>query len=220
MRSNLNVTKTAAVVIDSGPLRFGSQVVARRIDVFGPFRAVMAGRIGTWVARDCHIRANFTTCSKKPGPIHVRLLRERVRECGPILAAVGPQRRQVDPSRGRQKESDSDRCQPDQSAPPQRYAKHHTCRHSREKRRHECPSIPYSAVPSRRSFRSPPASYSVPVRQVAALLPRFLQTAPRGHRPCASLALCLHQTWAEDLHLRAVKHARHTRRRGKRSTTA
>ena len=55
------------------------------------------------------------------------------------------------------------------------------------------------------------ASYSVPVRQVAALLPRFLQTAPRGHRPCASLALCLHQTWAEDLHLRAVKHARHTR---------
>ena len=66
--SNLNVTKTAAVVIDSGPqntvrfgagpLRFGSQVVARRIDVFGPFRAVMAGRIGTWVARDCHIRAN------------------------------------------------------------------------------------------------------------------------------------------------------------------
>ena len=58
------------------------------------------------------------------------------------------------------------------------------------------------------------ASYSVPVRQVAALLPRFLQTAPRGHRPCASLALCLHQTWAEDLHLRAVKHARHTRPRG------
>ncbi len=65
---NLNVTKTAAVVIDSGPqntvrfgagpLRFGSQVVARRIDVFGPFRAVMAGRIGTWVARDCHIRVN------------------------------------------------------------------------------------------------------------------------------------------------------------------
>ena len=60
------------------------------------------------------------------------------------------------------------------------------------------------------------ASYSVPVRQVAALLPRFLQTAPRGHRPCASLALCLHQTWAEDLHLRAVKHARHTQRHGKR----
>ena len=59
------------------------------------------------------------------------------------------------------------------------------------------------------------ASYSVPVRQVAALLPRFLQTAPRGHRPCASLALCLHQTWAEDLHLRAVKHARHTRHRGR-----
>ena len=65
---NLNVTKTAAVVIDSGPqntvrfgagpLRLGSQVVARRIDVFGPFRAVMAGRIGTWVARDCHIRVN------------------------------------------------------------------------------------------------------------------------------------------------------------------
>ena len=42
----------------AGPLRFGSQVVARRIDVFGPFRAVMAGRIGTWVARDCHIRVN------------------------------------------------------------------------------------------------------------------------------------------------------------------
>ena len=59
------------------------------------------------------------------------------------------------------------------------------------------------------------ASYSVPVRQVAVLLPRFLQTAPRGHRPCASLALCLHQTWAEDLHLRAVKHARHTRSRGR-----
>ena len=59
------------------------------------------------------------------------------------------------------------------------------------------------------------ASYSVPVRQVAALLPRFLQTAPRGHRPCALLALCLHQTWAEDLHLRAVKHARHTRRCGR-----
>ncbi len=66
---NLNVTKTAAVVIDSGPqntvrfgagpLRFGSQVVARRIDVFGPFRAVMAARIGTWVARDCHIRVNY-----------------------------------------------------------------------------------------------------------------------------------------------------------------
>ena len=59
------------------------------------------------------------------------------------------------------------------------------------------------------------ASYSVSVRQVAALLPRFLQTAPRGHRPCASLALCLHQTWAEDLHLRAVKHARHTRACGR-----
>ena len=69
-RVSLNVTKTAAVVIDSGPqntvrfgagpLRFGSQVVARRIDVFGPFRAVMAGRIGTWVARDCHIRVSTT----------------------------------------------------------------------------------------------------------------------------------------------------------------
>jgi len=35
------------------------------------------------------------------------------------------------------------------------------------------------------------ASYSVSVRQVAALLPRFFQTAPRGRRPCASLALCL-----------------------------
>ena len=35
------------------------------------------------------------------------------------------------------------------------------------------------------------ASYSVSVRQVAALLPRFFQTAPRGDRPCASLALCL-----------------------------
>ena len=63
------MTKTAAIVIDSGPqntvrfgagpLRFGSQVVARRIDVFGSFRAVMAGRIGTWVARDCHIRASY-----------------------------------------------------------------------------------------------------------------------------------------------------------------
>ena len=72
------MTKTAAVVIDSGPqntvrfgagpLRFGSQVVARRIDVFGPFRAVMAGRIGTWVARDCHIRV-----SSSPGSgIYVR----------------------------------------------------------------------------------------------------------------------------------------------------
>ena len=68
---NLNVTKTAAVVIDSGPqntvrfgagpLRFGLQVVARRIDVFGPFRAVIAGRIGTWVARDCHIRVKTAT---------------------------------------------------------------------------------------------------------------------------------------------------------------
>ena len=66
---SLNVTKTAAVVIDSGPqntvrfgagpLRFRSQVVARRIDVFEPFRAVMAGRIGTWVARDCHIRVSI-----------------------------------------------------------------------------------------------------------------------------------------------------------------
>ena len=37
------------------------------------------------------------------------------------------------------------------------------------------------------------ASYSVSVRQVAALLPRFFQTAPRGHRPCASLALHPHQ---------------------------
>src|SRR5216683_1625756 len=35
------------------------------------------------------------------------------------------------------------------------------------------------------------ASYSVSVRQVAALLPRFFQTAPRDGRPCASLALCL-----------------------------
>lgn len=35
------------------------------------------------------------------------------------------------------------------------------------------------------------ASYSVSVRQVAALLPRFFQTGPRGTRPCASLALCL-----------------------------
>ena len=59
------------------------------------------------------------------------------------------------------------------------------------------------------------SSSSVPVRQVAALLPRFLQTAPRGHRPCASLARRLHQTWAEDLHLRAVKHARHTRSGGR-----
>ena len=32
--------------------------------------------------------------------------------------------------------------------------------------------------------------YSVSVRQVAALLPRFFQTAPRGNRPCASLTLC------------------------------
>ena len=57
--------------------------------------------------------------------------------------------------------------------------------------------------------------YPVPVRQIAVLHPRFIQTAPRGHRPCASLALCLHQTCAEDLHLRAVKHARHTRRCGR-----
>ncbi len=73
---NLNVTKTATVVIDSGPqntvrfgagpLRFGSQVVARRIDVFGPFRAVMAGRIGTWIARDCHIRVNLVRSRKLP----------------------------------------------------------------------------------------------------------------------------------------------------------
>src|SRR6202049_327333 len=35
------------------------------------------------------------------------------------------------------------------------------------------------------------ASYSVSVRQVAALLPRFFQTAPHDGRPCASLALCL-----------------------------
>src|SRR5262245_18729254 len=34
------------------------------------------------------------------------------------------------------------------------------------------------------------ASYSVSVRQVAVLRPRFFQTAPRGGRPCASLALC------------------------------
>jgi hypothetical protein len=34
------------------------------------------------------------------------------------------------------------------------------------------------------------ASYSVSVRQVAVLLPRFFQTTPRGYRPCASLALC------------------------------
>jgi hypothetical protein len=33
--------------------------------------------------------------------------------------------------------------------------------------------------------------YSVSVRQVATLLPRFFQTVPRGDRPCASLALCL-----------------------------
>ena len=33
--------------------------------------------------------------------------------------------------------------------------------------------------------------YSVSVRQVATLLPRFFQTAPRDDRPCASLALCL-----------------------------
>ena len=85
---SLNVTKTAAVVIDSGPqntvrfgagpLRFGSQVVARRIDVFGPFRAVMAGRIGTWVARDCHIRASSCaasrTLSRPPPSVSIALL--------------------------------------------------------------------------------------------------------------------------------------------------
>ena len=81
---NLNVTKTAAIVIDSGPqntvrfgagpLRFGSQVVARRIDVFGPFRAVMAGRIGTWVARDCHIRVN-TLALQRAGSNRPLLLR-------------------------------------------------------------------------------------------------------------------------------------------------
>ena len=70
------MTKTAAVVIDSGPqntirfgagpLRFGSQVVARRINVFGPFRAVMAGRIGTWVARDCHIEVKTNSSQSKP----------------------------------------------------------------------------------------------------------------------------------------------------------
>jgi hypothetical protein len=43
------------------------------------------------------------------------------------------------------------------------------------------------------------ASYSVSVRQVATLLPRFFQTAPRGHRPCASLALRLHQTLGRGL---------------------
>ena len=43
------------------------------------------------------------------------------------------------------------------------------------------------------------ASYSVSVRQVAALLPRFFQTAPRGDRPCASLALRLHQTLGRGL---------------------
>jgi hypothetical protein len=43
------------------------------------------------------------------------------------------------------------------------------------------------------------ASYSVSVRQVAALLPRFFQTEPRGHRPCASLALRLHQTLGRGL---------------------
>jgi hypothetical protein len=43
------------------------------------------------------------------------------------------------------------------------------------------------------------ASYSVSVRQVVALLPRFFQTAPRGHRPCASLALRLHQTLGRGL---------------------
>ena len=43
------------------------------------------------------------------------------------------------------------------------------------------------------------ASYSVSVRQVAALLPRFFQAAPRGHHPCASLALRLHQTLGRGL---------------------
>lgn len=43
------------------------------------------------------------------------------------------------------------------------------------------------------------ASYSVSVRQVAVLLPRFFQTAPRGRRPCASLALRLHQTLGRGL---------------------
>ena len=38
--------------------RLCEALILRRIDVFGPFRAVMAGRIGTWVARDCHIRVN------------------------------------------------------------------------------------------------------------------------------------------------------------------
>jgi hypothetical protein len=42
------------------------------------------------------------------------------------------------------------------------------------------------------------ASYSVSVRQVAALLPRFFQT-PRGCRRCASLALRLHQTLGRGL---------------------
>ena len=59
------------------------------------------------------------------------------------------------------------------------------------------------------------ASYSVSVRQVAALLPRFFQTAPHNSRACASLALCLHQTGAEDFHLPAVKHARHTHPSGR-----
>ena len=66
----------------------------------------------------------------------VRLRRQRVRECGHILAELGPQRSQVDPRRGRQKESDSDRCQHGQSAPPQRCAEYNTCRHSREKHHH------------------------------------------------------------------------------------
>src|SRR6266849_10923396 len=61
------------------------------------------------------------------------------------------------------------------------------------------------------------ASYSVSVRQVAALLPRFFQTAPRDGRPCASLALCLtgpgQRTFTSKLS-NTVKHARHTRSRG------
>ena len=66
----------------------------------------------------------------------VRLLRQRVRECGPILAELGPQRSQVDPRRGCQQESDADRDQHGQSARPQRGPEHHPCRHSREKHRH------------------------------------------------------------------------------------
>src|ERR1700687_3792181 len=61
------------------------------------------------------------------------------------------------------------------------------------------------------------ASYSVSVRQVAALLPRFFQTAPRGRPPLRLASPLSHQTWAEDLHLQAVKHARHTRSRGRQA---